>query len=392
MKWAMAMLATCGAASSPTPTTTGALWRGHAISSAWGFQCAAQDRKVVCFPYREPGPTGRERPHRTLDMPFAVVETFATGRAGACAVSADGRVACWGAHFCDPYDEPSTCERQPLHELPADQAGYRRLDWSRQEVCVVDISSRVRCAPRDELRDGMTPRRWLERVPGTSFSELVSSGDGFCALSDSGDVWCWGEHWGRDFLEPFRVQLRGTATDLIANGVQTVCAIVNGAVVCWGRYPDREAPSRPPSTGPVVRVESHEVVPIRLHRVRGLPPVVRLMDVVGGMVALTANGAAWFWGSGSGYRDGDFDPARRALDHTPEPKRIVSRGVVDGFDVGLRPPCFALENGHLHCNEQYRGMGLEELVDRVCYFDGPESRAARTRGEQLSPPPSSTCQ
>lgn len=383
-------MATCGAVTtSSSPTTADSAWSERAISGAWGHYCVAHARKAVCFPYREPGPDGINRPHRTIDLPFDVASMHTTGRSGACVASAHGRVACWGARNCDPYTQAG-CERLPLHELPAAQSGYRSLAWAGEEVCILEPRGVVRCAPRSELRQGMTPGRWLERVPDTRFIELTSGG-GFCALADSGDVWCWGEHWGRDFLDPFRVQLLGPATDLVAN-VDTMCAIVNGAVVCWGRYPDREA--APPPSEELISVEGDEVVPIRLHRVRGLPRAVRLLDAVGGMIAITPDGAAWFWGGGyGGLRDGAFDPAMHALDQhgDRQPKRIVASGVVDGFSVGFRRPCFVLENGHLHCDEAYRGMGLEALATPVCYFDGPETRASVARGERLDPPPSSTC-
>lgn len=391
MKWALVALATCG--TTPASNQTGAEteiathWQDRAISGGWGFHCIAKYRRIVCFPYREPGPDGEDKPYRAFEMPFPVSDLFATGNAGACATSREGRVACWGALFCDPYIDTS-CQREPLRER---SGGYRRFVWTNQEACVLDTAGSVRCAPREGLDAEATPRRWLERVRGVRFVELVAS-DGVCALSYDGQVWCWGEHWGRDFLDPFRIQLRGPATALVGN-INTTCAIVNGSVICWGRYPDREIPPEP-SDSPIIRVEAHEIVPIRLHRVRGLPRVVRLMDCLGEMFAFTEDGAAWFWGGGyMGVRDGVYDPAILALDRhgDPQPKRIVARGVVDSFTVGLRRACFVMENGSLHCDELYRGMGLEEIVDRVCYFDGPESRAALERGERLDPPPSSTC-
>lgn len=105
--------------------------------------------------------------------------------------------------------------------------------------------------------DFMTPTQ----VKGlTKVSEIASNRDHNCAITESGQVWCWGRnHKGQlgdgtteDRNEPVRVEgIEGAVA--IAVGDNNGCAVIkDGAVWCWGNNESGVLGSEPgQATSPV---------------------------------------------------------------------------------------------------------------------------------------------
>lgn len=372
------------------PGPESARWQQR-VRGGRGQECIANKRRVLCLASR-----GSTDSPRVFELPFEISRLFGTGEAGSCAISREGEIVCWGRFNCDEHDVDTCFYREQPTALHPTSAGYLATDFGN-EACVIDVARRVRCS--DRLSEDSRPVTWPVRLPIRAV-DIVGKHRGLCVLTDSGDVWCWGRHWGREFTSPFRVDIREPIHQLVST-VSTVCGLgVSGAVYCFGQDAAIELPPRSlRQENGMVSVSSNERVLIDVHRVEGVPAFVGILPASLSMLGWTEAGAVWMWGEGGGgLRDGKYDPDlldspdRNGRDtRSRDPKRLVSSGVIDAFHVGDRGYCFVRRDDTLHCLEHHRNLGLEELVDRVCYFDGPESRAALERGERLNPPPSSTC-
>jgi alpha-tubulin suppressor-like RCC1 family protein len=119
------------------------------------------------------------------------IEALDVGEAHACVLVSDGSVYCWGLNN---YGE----------------VGY--------------------------LGDGPTPKR-VENVPP---SVALKAGPGYtCSESEARALWCWGDAFGGKFGEglggPTPVEVAsGENADAFALGVNHICKVQVGAIVCWG--------------------------------------------------------------------------------------------------------------------------------------------------------------
>jgi len=178
------------------------------------------------------------------------------GFAHSCALLADGAVACWGANEHGQLGDGSTADRATpvLALLPgpasAVAAGYVHTCaavgglaycWGDNTVGELGDLSRA-----DPTRPG--------QVPGISGVTALAAGGGenagapttyyghTCALS-GGAVWCWGAdesgQLGDGVLQttrpaPAPVPGLGTGATAVAAGDRHTCAVVSGAILCWG--------------------------------------------------------------------------------------------------------------------------------------------------------------
>lgn len=76
---------------------------------------------------------------------------------------------------------------------------------------------------------------------GMTINQVSASSQSTCALVNNGTVYCWGQNSSGQIgdgttvnkLSPVKVTLPGPATEVTAGG-DTTCAIVSGALYCWG--------------------------------------------------------------------------------------------------------------------------------------------------------------
>ncbi len=263
---------------------------------------------------------------------------------------------------------------------PSSPAGSKLVDLSaRGKVCVLDDRGIVHCrqphnywpydtlwvdTPGGELGDDTTfPTRTPSRVYGGHPFRVVSPGFAHtCALTTTGEAWCWGENkrgeLGDSTAEFFRkapVQVAGGLTFVgIAAGTGHTCALVaDGTVYCWGGFSDQKPE-------PVRRL--YRSVP---QRIASGSRFVRLG--ADGSCGLTAMGEIHCWtfafnSDGTAY---PLPPVRRSGD-----LRFASLGVNGNTAVTTDGTVYVLE--HL----EWQGVvplammpGAEAL--RFSVFDGP---------------------
>jgi hypothetical protein len=125
------------------------------------------------------------------------IEAITTGTSHACALLADDTVSCWGSNGDGALGDGTTTT--PSIATPA-------------------------------------------TVPGlTNVAAISAGGYHTCALSKTGEVWCWGDNeygqvgaGGADVLSPQQVPEVTDATAIAAGSTHTCALQSDGEVVCWG--------------------------------------------------------------------------------------------------------------------------------------------------------------
>ncbi|MEZ4411315.1 MAG: hypothetical protein R3A52_33260 [Polyangiales bacterium] len=210
-----------------------------------------------------------------------------------CGVFA-GEVRCLGR---DEYGEIFTPHRVPhdsavgealegLSRITAITLGGSALFAVRDDGAVLCVGSNedgVCGAPSDHAT-----LREVAGLPPTL--RVAQSAHDACALTRSGEVWCWGgnvynvlgDGTTQPRSTPARVGGLSAVTDLGMSSLGSACAVMNAQVYCWG-WP--VGPSRPGVDG----------VP-RPTRVEGLDDVVEVALGSTYACALTRRDEVWCWG------------------------------------------------------------------------------------------------
>lgn len=177
-----------------------------AISSASSFSCAvATPGSVKCWGVNGWGQLGNGEVGSWSTIPVQVstlssgVSDVAVGVSHACALKAGGAFNCWGHQDAGAFGDGSTDDR------------------------------------------GHVPGTWT----GSGYTVLKAGNYHTCGLTDAGVVNCWGrnasgvigqpvdwDHLG--YNTPTEIAGLGGSVSAITSGANHACALVDGAVKCWG--------------------------------------------------------------------------------------------------------------------------------------------------------------
>lgn len=205
---------------------------------------------------RDHGAAGSQQP---IEVVFATPSPRAAPQAAlavqvagdwSCALLADHSVRCWGSSDLGQLG-PQVKERS-ARPVPIDGLGaVESLSMGRYHACALLAKGGARCwgyNDAGQLGDGTTEKRAAPVAP-VGIPELVqlavsqSPNDPHtCALARSGEVWCWGsnQHGAANPAEkrpasPTPVKIAGVrGATQVASGDGASCALVEGAVHCWG--------------------------------------------------------------------------------------------------------------------------------------------------------------
>ncbi len=251
----------------------------------------------------------------------------------ACAASEMGPIECWG-------DPVPGCEGEPT---PCCTEAVPRIAVSQQAICVAQ-DDQIRCCSDDEGPGSAV-------APVGIATHLAAGRDYACAVID-GAVQCWGDPgpWiGVDGYQPddtpSPVELGGaTATEVvIAN--QTTCAIADGRVYCWGNDDCDELGGVDGDGGPA---------PLDI---ADGGSIVALEAGFGHLCALTAQGQVWCWGeddvgqaSGQTVVSGDCSVGNIDMPgSTVAPHPIPIGQTVSSIAAGSRHTCALRTDGQITC-------------------------------------------
>jgi alpha-tubulin suppressor-like RCC1 family protein len=195
-----------------------------------------------------------ERPHISSSLLY--VTDVSAGTESACAVaygSTSGGVYCWGKNSNgvlseDPVTVPYSAS--PREVFPID-SGATKVSVGRKHACALFSNGQVRCWGHNaygQLGNGTTSST---TTPTTSaFSNAVDFGAGIdttWVMTSAGEIWSFGrDNWGQ-LGDGSTLANKSTPVKIVASGATKLwtgayhaCALVSGAVKCWGSNPRGE--------------------------------------------------------------------------------------------------------------------------------------------------------
>lgn len=277
----------------------------------WGAnslrQCGAEVGGVVAEPYRVP-------------LPEPAVALAPMDGVTSCARVTDGRLLCWGFVVDgQEYSGPQSGrgEASP-REAPVVAERADAFAIATTYGCAVEGDA-VRCWGRSSTGADEGPAPWaLPDIDGARVSLLSLSFDSACLVIDGGDVRCWGfdtaGELGADspgFVPTPRPLDPGVGALLIAIGsaVHHTCAVTaSGEVWCWGgRLRGQSGPAG-------FAVPGHLPVEVPM-----VAPVTGLAVGRSFSCALDVGGFVWCWGDNE---SGQLGGGESAPPYTSIPQRV----------------------------------------------------------------------
>lgn len=216
-------------------TAAGGIATGRAYGP-WTKFVATRNRPCMPSPsgFRCVGGYVRHVPRSLPDRWRATpIVDLASGSGGICALFDGGAVRCWNGSAGSVWG------------LPGEYVALSAMAY--EYLCAIDVEQRVRCgAPAGPLDAAPVPPGAYVAVSVASSGlflecwEAESEGNGSeedsggcaepaaCALTDQGDVTCWGKWTGEDWVTPDGPFSAVAVSDVAACGVRP-----SGALECW---------------------------------------------------------------------------------------------------------------------------------------------------------------
>lgn len=185
-----------------------------------------------------------------LSGPFT---SMTAGARHACALHEDGSIRCWGNNRdgqlgfgpCEPNDSPCSDDR-----VVEWSGAFVDVAAGARHTCALGDDGSVQCrggGEKGQLGDGGETAMSTASVSVDLDAELASLGrslgDTQCGVTSDGDVVCWGANGegqatGRsgdgDVVEPTRLGLPGSATEVASGAAHTCARFESGHLRCWG--------------------------------------------------------------------------------------------------------------------------------------------------------------
>jgi len=280
----------------------------------------------------------------------AGVEAIAAGDNHTCALTAGGRVVCWGQNTWGQLGNGTMTGSSVPVGVTGLPAGITAIAASGMHTCARTSGGSVLCWGANYA--GQTDAGWHRSLVPVDVTGLVggftaaSGRNHTCALTAAGGATCWGynnvgqlgtgttdtSHRGNSV--PVQVVGLGRGVSAISAGDSHTCAIAEGGVVCWGYNVHGELGNR-------TRVNSN--VPVQ---VVGLGRGVSLISAgEGHTCALTSSGGVSCWG---GNYVGQLGNGARAN----SPAAVAVSGLASGIvaiAAGHHHTCALTARGRVRC-------------------------------------------
>ena len=223
-----------------------------AISAGNQHTCAlSTEGEIYCWGFGRFGQLGHGSfSDSPVPVRVAAQQHFRVVSAGAthtCAIATDGTVFCWGGNWHGQLGDSSLNNRS----TPAPIASRNRFNVVAAggiHSCAVDTAGAAWCWGSQSMgrlgldpppaRDQLSPAR----LAGTPRLRAIAAWVQTCALSTSGEVYCWGlgaqDEGGpgvaASAVAPRRIPLNAPAAQLDV-GPQSVCIVAESRdLLCWG--------------------------------------------------------------------------------------------------------------------------------------------------------------
>jgi alpha-tubulin suppressor-like RCC1 family protein len=226
-----------------------------AIAAGSDHTCAIQGDRLVCWGYNSNGQLGdggvedQRIPVEVSDLP-GPVRAIALSKHSTCALIEDGSVFCWGSSIYGFLGEGVDEDSGTPVRIRGIPAGVISISAGEYFACVLTGSGEVYCWGNNsagQLGDGTFDYSGgaVQAVSALESDVIaLASGEAHtCALTNTGSVFCWGANsYGQlgDFSQemsplPVSVPRLGGDISAITAGTYHTCALTStGDVWCWG--------------------------------------------------------------------------------------------------------------------------------------------------------------
>ena len=255
-----------------------------------------------------------------------------SGEEYTCGLTSTGKVKCWGKDFRgqlgDRIDNFGTGSEAPK-DFPVDVladvtgndplSGVVQISSGKEHVCAVTTEGQVRCWGSDcgpgqlgvggECSKSKGYARNVKRQGGNNLdgiAQVSAGGEHTCALSMTGQVWCWGKNdseqlggTGGDSGVANLVPSLSEITQISAGDEHTCGLISGGGVKCWGKGNDGRLGHN---------AETGGVNPVVVTGIGGAGTLSNIIQISAGLrhtCALNSNRQVLCWGYGGDGRLGN---------------------------------------------------------------------------------------
>ena len=206
--------------------------------------CALTDAgEIACWGFDSP---------LVRDVPEGVFSDLGIGPNDGCAVTAESGVVCWGSGYAYVRANiESILARDPEADL-AGSGLAQLLPSERDDLIQVVVHpwrhyACARSSGGEIVCWGDLPPSGGSAPTGTGFTDLISTGRGFCALDSEGSATCWG-----DMIFDRYISDAGPFVRIAASGNGLCGVTAEGAVRCRTRD-SRPAPGPPQAYAQIFR-------------------------------------------------------------------------------------------------------------------------------------------
>ncbi len=225
----------------------------------WGTNNQGQQGADAFFPWRvAPAPVveaaaGVLRATRTYTVDgnpvTQPVQTIAAGRSTTCTLTAARTPLCWGRNDFGQVGNGTTTNAWSPVRLSGLRSNVAELAAGQFHTCALAGDGTVYCWGVNHqgqlgIDTAFGTRNAPNQVPGLTGMTAITAGDQHtCALSGTGEVWCWGDDLhgqlgdGGSSVSSFTPRLVSGVTGVVAidAGSKHTCALTSfGETFCWG--------------------------------------------------------------------------------------------------------------------------------------------------------------
>lgn len=295
-------------------------------------------------------------------QPFVAAQVVA-GDQHACAVDADGQAWCWGYNRFGQLGDGTTTDR-PTPVAVAGDTRFTSLAAGRYFTCGLTDAGQALCwgdNSRGQLGDGTTGAGSDDRnrsSPGAvlgdlTFVTVVTGQLHACGLTEPGEAYCWGSYpsgqlgtaVSEDQTAPVRSAEGLTFAALAPGGDTHTCGLTaEGAAWCWGS-------NNAGQLGDGTKTNAAQPEP---RQVTAPQPFTALALGHAHTCGLGEGGAVWCWGANSSGQLGDGTTTERLV-----PTRVDSSLRFTALTAGDSHTCAVTADGEGHCwgNNSFGRLG-----------------------------------
>ncbi len=300
----------------------------------------------------------------TMSGDSPTITQVTVGLQHTCALTTEGSVTCWGAHFSGQLGNGGEfSQNEPTDASGPLQEGVSMISAGHDHTCALKEDKTIWCwGDNSESQFSSGSEDFYRNAREVNFifpgANLISARkDRTCTLIDDGKVKCWGKLANENEPIPQEVSgLEDTTVVSIATGAAHSCVVTSEKKVkCWGSNTYGQLGNGTQITSP-------------LSDVIGLSDVDMLSLGQAHSCALTSEGAVKCWGASENGRLGSGPHMSDALfEGKPEPVDVAELGTGNtSISAGTTHTCAVTSQGGVKCwgKNDFGQLGDGTLEDK----------------------------